>query len=169
LKLIVCPLAELDAALASCPSHVLSLLSPDAAIPPFPGIAASRRLAKHFNDINEPADGLTAARDEDIADIIAFARSWNGEAPFLAHCWAGISRSTAAAYIIACLYGAEGAEEDHAHALRAAAPEATPNPLMIALADDLLGRSGRMVRAIAEIGRGREAGRGNLFMLDIGG
>ncbi len=169
MKLIVCPLAELDAALAASPSHVLSLLSPDAEMPPCPDIPASRRLMLRFNDINSPVDGLTEVRRRDIAQIIAFTRSWNGAAPFLVHCWAGISRSTAAAYIITCLYGAEGAEDHHARALRAAAPEATPNPLMIALADELLGRSGRMVRAIAEIGRGREAGRGNLFTLDIAG
>jgi predicted protein tyrosine phosphatase len=167
LKLIVCPLAHLDVALASQPSHVLSVISPDAEIPSCPGVAASRRLVLRFNDIIGPTEGLTEASRNDIEKLITFARSWHGQAPFLTHCWAGISRSTAAAYIIACAHGGDGEEQNLAYALRRASPQATPNPLMIALADDILGRSGRMVQAIASIGRGCEAGQGDIFTLDL--
>jgi predicted protein tyrosine phosphatase len=166
LKLIVCPLAHLDDTLATKPSHVLSLISPDAEIPPCPGIT-SQRLVLRFNDIIRPTEGLTEASRNDIEKLIAFARSWHGTAPLLAHCWAGISRSTAAAYIIACAHRADGKEQNLAYALRHASPQATPNPLMIALADDILGRSGRMVQAIASIGRGCEAGQGDIFTLDL--
>ena len=76
------------------------------------------------------------------------------------------SRSTAASYIIACLHHAPGAERELAQLLRRAAPEATPNKLMIALADEILQRNGQMIRAIAEIGRGREAGCGTPFTLE---
>jgi predicted protein tyrosine phosphatase len=167
LKLIVCPLALLDAALASQPSHVLSLISPDAEIPSCPGITPSQRLVLRFNDIAGPTEGLTEPNRNDIEKLIAFARNWNGQAPFLVHCWAGISRSPAAAYIIACTLGTAGDEQYQARALRHAAPQATPNPLMIALADDILNRSGRMVQAIASVGRGCEAGHGDIFTLDI--
>lgn len=37
---------------------------------------------------------------------------------------------------------------------------ATPNPLMVRLADEALGRSGRMARAVAGIGRGADAFEG---------
>jgi predicted protein tyrosine phosphatase len=166
-KLIVCPLAQLDAALALAPSHVLTLLAPGAETPPCPGIAPARRLVLNFHDINGPSENLTHASSKDIENLIAFAQSWRGPAPFVAHCWAGISRSTAAAYIITCLHHAPGSEQDLALRLRHAAPQATPNPWMIALADDILGRSGRMTQAIAAIGRGREAGLGELFALDL--
>jgi predicted protein tyrosine phosphatase len=165
MKLIVCPLAQLDTALALAPSHVLTLLGPGAEIPTCPGIA--QRLVLNFNDINGPTDGLTHASPADIENLIAFAQDWHGPAPFVAHCWAGISRSTAAAYIIACARNAPGTEQDLAEQLRQLAPTATPNPWMVALADDLLGRSGRMSQAIAAIGRGREAGMGELFTLDF--
>jgi predicted protein tyrosine phosphatase len=164
LKLIVCPLADLNKALASQPSHVLSLISPDAAPPICTG---TEHLILRFNDINAPREGLTSASPKDIESLMEFTQNWSGEASFLAHCWAGISRSTAAAYIIACQHSAPGTEAALARQLRDAAPEATPNPLMIALADTLLNRNGRMSAAIAAIGRGREAGQGTLFTLDI--
>jgi predicted protein tyrosine phosphatase len=163
-KLIVCPLAELDTALTANPSHVLSLISPDAEAP---DAKAASHLVLRFNDIVGPQDGLTPPSPADIETLIAFARAWTGPAPLLAHCWAGISRSTAASYIIACLHHAPGAERDLAQLLRRAAPEATPNKLMIALADEILQRNGQMIRAIAEIGRGREAGRGALFTIEL--
>ena len=164
MRLIICPLAELETALSANPSHVLSLISPDA---PAPNIKSPDRLVLRFNDIVAPQDGLTHASPADIETLIAFARSWHGPAPLLAHCWAGISRSTAAAYIIACLHHPPGTEQDLAQLLRRLAPEATPNRLMIALADEILQRNGRMIRAIAEIGRGREAGCGVLFTLGL--
>jgi predicted protein tyrosine phosphatase len=169
MKLIVCPLAQLDAALALAPSHVLTLLAPDAETPPCPGIAPAQRLVLNFNDINGPTDGLTHASSKDIENLIAFAQSWRGPAPFVAHCWAGISRSTAAAYIISCLRHEPGTEQDLAEQLRRIAPWATPNPWMVALADKILGRSGHMTKAIAAIGRGREAGQGELFTLELPG
>jgi predicted protein tyrosine phosphatase len=169
MKLIVCPLAQLDAALSLVPSHVLTLLAPDAEIPSCPGIAPAGRLVLSFNDINGPTEGLTHASRADIENLIAFAQSWRGPAPFVAHCWAGISRSTAAAYIIACLHHSPGTEQDLAEQLRRMAPWATPNPWMVALADNILGRSGLMTQAIAAIGRGRETGQGDLFTLDLPG
>jgi predicted protein tyrosine phosphatase len=164
LKLIVCPLTDLDKALASQPSHVLSLISPDATPPICTG---AEHFILRFNDITAPRGGLTPASPKDIESLMEFAQNWSGEAPLLAHCWAGISRSTAAAYIIACQRSAPGREAALAQQLRAAAPEATPNPLMVALADTLLNRNGRMSAAIAAIGRGREAGQGTLFTLNL--
>ena len=167
MKLIVCPLAQLDTALALAPSHVLTLLGPGAEIPTCPGIAPTQRLVLNFNDINGPVEGLTHASSADIENLITFAQSWHGPDPFVAHCWAGISRSTAAAYIIACARHAPGLEQELATQLRQLAPTATPNPWMIALADDLLGRDGRMSEAIEAIGRGRDAGMGELFAMEV--
>ncbi len=162
MKLIICPLAALDTALAANPSHVLSLLSPDAQAP---NIAKADHLLLRFNDIVAPQQGLTPPSPADIEALIIFAQTWTGPAPLLAHCWAGISRSTAAAYIIACLHHASGAERDLAQLLRRAAPESTPNRLMIALSDVILQRDGQMIQAIGEIGLGCEAGCGTLFTL----
>ena len=83
------------------------------------------------------------------------------------HCFAGISRSTAAAYIAACTLAPERSERAIALALREASPTATPNARMVALADDLLGRGGRMVDAVRRIGRGTPAFEGAPFTLRI--
>ena len=163
--MIVCPLVALAAGLARQPARVLSLLSPEQAAPACPGIAPSDYMLLRFNDIIRPQAGLHAVQPQDIIAILDFARSWDGAAPMLVHCWAGISRSTAAAYIIACLFGADA--DAAALALRRAAPQATPNARMVALADAQLGGGGRMVDAIAAIGRGAEAGQGELFSLEL--
>ena len=59
-------------------------------------------------------------------------------------------------------------EGELAAALRKASPSATPNQRLVALADAKLERDGRMVRAIAEIGRGVDATEGVPFLLDLG-
>jgi predicted protein tyrosine phosphatase len=72
----------------------------------------------------------------------------------LVHCWAGISRSTAAAYILLCEKLGPGSEFEVARALRERAPHASPNRLIVQLGDEVMGRNGRMVSAIESIGRG---------------
>ena len=97
--------------------------------------------------------------------ILDFVAAWPREKPLVIHCYAGISRSTAAAYIAACALRPPRRGRVAA-ALRAASPSATPNPLFVAIADRLLGRDGRMVAAIAAIGRGADAFEGVPFRFD---
>src|SRR5690606_19265224 len=88
-------------------------------------------------------------------DILDFGKGWDLSAPMLVHCWAGISRSTATAFILACERCPGTPETTIAQALRAASSAATPNPLMVRLADDMLGRGGRMVDAVRAMGPGQ--------------
>ena len=96
-----------------------------------------------------------------------FAQNWDRAKPMLIHCWAGISRSTAAAYIITCLLNPERDEAEIANTLRAASPSATPNARLISVADEILGRNGRMVEAISAIGRGADAFEGTPFRMNL--
>jgi predicted protein tyrosine phosphatase len=121
------------------------------------------RLAMH--DIDEPLPQHVAPNDDHIAQIIDFALTWGGEAPMVVHCWAGISRSTAAAFTVLCAINPDASEETIALALREASPTAYPNRLIVRLADEALGRSGRMVRAIETIGRGAIASEALPFSL----
>ena len=68
-----------------------------------PGIIdPARHLSITVNDIAFAGkDGLIAPQETHVADIIAFARSWDQTAPLLIHCWMGVSRSPAAALIAA--------------------------------------------------------------------
>ena len=164
MDLIVAPLHETAEALARWkPSHVVSLASPGAETLAPPGDA--HWLPLTFHDIADARPRLTLVSDRQIRDLLAFARSWDGRAPLLIHCWAGVSRSPATAYAVACALSEPGAEEAWASCLRAAAPFATPNRRIVEAADALLSRDGRMVKAIAGIGRGEEVAVGRTFRL----
>jgi predicted protein tyrosine phosphatase len=85
----------------------------------------------------------------------------------LIHCWAGISRSTASAFTIACMLNEPGRETDIARLLRARAAHAQPNRRLVALADDILARDGRMVDALDAMGPAKVVFEGVLFALPL--
>lgn len=163
--LAVCPLSRLSEHLATHrPSHLISLLSPTAEPPPVEG---GERLHLAFHDIAEPRPDLIAPSADSIAALLAFAEGWTGERPLLLHCYAGVSRSTAAAFILACARRPDRDEAELAQALRRLSPSATPNRLMVALADTALGRDGRMSAAIEAIGRGADCFEGEAFAWNL--
>src|SRR4249920_2525540 len=81
------------------PSHLLTLMV-EPYVPTPASILPERHLRLSVHDIVEPSEGSVAPDQSHIADMLAFAKDWDRSAPFLVHCWAGISRSTAAAYIL---------------------------------------------------------------------
>ncbi|WP_054161512.1 hypothetical protein [Rhodopseudomonas sp. AAP120] len=137
------------------PARSLSLMAPWQRVVFDESWLPDDRLILAFNDVDVAGSVHVAPDGAIVQRIIDFARGCSAEDDVLVHCWMGVSRSPAAAYVIAC-ERAPGDEVIIAGALRRASPTATPNKLIVALADDLLGRSGRMVDAIAGIGRGRE-------------
>jgi predicted protein tyrosine phosphatase len=164
--LVVCSLAAAPMQLAlHDASHVVSLLSPESQWPKFP-VAQEHHLRLSLNDVTAVTPGLSAPRSTDAEKLITFLKSWNQSKPLLIHCWAGVSRSTAAAYTAMCLLRDE--PEDHlAWELRQRSPSATPNRLLIKHVDHLLGRQGRMEKAIENIGRGADAFEGAAFVVPI--
>jgi predicted protein tyrosine phosphatase len=151
----VCPLSAVpDIVARSNASHLLTCLQ-DAVLVETPRpILPDRHLRLHIHDIAEPMMGCIAPGEEHVGQLIDFALDWGGQGPMVVHCWAGISRSTAAAYAALCAINPGVPEELIAQRLREASPTAYPNRLIIRLADDALGRRGRMIRAIESIGRG---------------
>lgn len=147
------------------PSRIVTLASPDAGIP---ALSGAPRLVLRFHDIVAPREGLSPPDSEQVGSLLAFAADWSPvEGPLLIHCFAGVSRSTAAAYAVACARSEPGDEARLAAALRAASPSATPNPLLVALADAALDRQGRMSAAIDALGRGAECFEGETFTLPV--
>ncbi|RCL00971.1 MAG: putative protein tyrosine phosphatase [Candidatus Tokpelaia sp. JSC188] len=130
-------------------------------------IPKSRHLCLYFNDINKKYKGLIAPAQEHIVALIQFAKSWNRISPLLVHCLMGISRSTAAAFIIACALNPAANEKQLAIRLREQAPSATPNLRLVSLADRLLTRKGQMNDAIRRIGRGCDTYEGSPFVFDF--
>ena len=80
------------------------------------------------------------------------------------HCYAGVSRSMAGG-LIALTLDAEGREEETARVLREAAPHALPNARIIALADRILDRQGRLVAARDSMGPATPVTEGPLVEL----
>jgi predicted protein tyrosine phosphatase len=162
----VAPLSLVEVTVADAGvSHLVTLINGDTAIPTPPSIGPDRHLRLAMNDICEPQPGLVLPCGSHVTDLIGFARSWDRQAPLLVHCWAGISRSTAAAFIVLCALNREGTEHELAWALRRASPTAYPNRLLVALADEALARDGRMIAAVEEIGRGQIAEEAEVFAL----
>jgi len=167
--LFVCPLSRLEETVSRTRAErVVSLLTAGTALARPAGIAPCHHLLLSMNDIVEAMPDMTPPGREHVERLIAFARDWDRTRPTVVHCYAGISRSTAAAYIVAAALAPGRDERELARALRLASPSATPNPRLVALADELLGRQGRMVAAIAEIGRGAEAFEGTPFEFPLG-
>ncbi len=146
---------------------LLTLLSPGTEVERPMAIHPERHLYLAVSDIVEPMEGHVLPDATHLDELLRFVHSWDRAAPMVIHCFAGVSRSTAAAYIAACALAPERDEFAIARALRAASPTASPNAHLVALADDALGRGGRMKKAIAEIGRGQECSEGEPFTLEL--
>ena len=162
----VCPLSAVpDTVARSRASHLLTWLQDEIVVETPRLILPERHIRFHIHDISEPLPGYVQPGREHIDQLIEFALDWGGRGPIVVHCWAGISRSTAAAYTALCAINPDAPEELIATRLREASPTAYPNRLMIRLADAALGREGRMVRAVEAMGRGIPAGEAEPFSI----
>ncbi len=165
MRLLVAPITAVEHLLVTeTVDHVLTLASPDAEVAPL-GID---RTVLRFNDIVEARPGLVAPDRAMVDQILRLGLSLRSDETLLIHCHAGVSRSTAGAYVLACAMRPPGEEAALAAILRQASPEATPNALMVALADQALGRSGAMIHAIAAIGRGVDCYEGSVVDWRLG-
>ena len=164
----VCSLSRLHSTVERTGArHVVTLLGVDDIIERPSSIPADNHLFLRMHDISEPLDGHVAPDVEHVESLVDFVRNWDRAAPLVVHCWAGISRSTAAAFVSVCALRPERDEHEIAWAIRRASPTATPNLRIVAFADAMLERRGRMVAAIDEIGRGETAAEGVPFRLDL--
>jgi predicted protein tyrosine phosphatase len=164
----VCSLSRLPETVAATGAgHVVTLINAATLVERPAAIPAEQHLFIGINDIVDPIEGQILPATEHVERLIAFVEAWPREKPLIFHCWAGVSRSTAAAFIAACVLNPDRDEATIGLALRQASPIATPNRRLIAIADELLGRSGRMIAAVEAIGRGVEASEGEPFMLEL--
>ena len=167
-RLHVCSLALIAETVARTGARSLvTLLSPGTQIERPIEIRPERHLYLAISDIVEPAPGQTLPEAAHLDELLGFVQGWDRAEPMVIHCFAGVSRSTAAAYIAACALEPQRDEFAIARGLRAASPTATPNVRLVALADRALGRRGRMNEAIARIGRGQECSEGTPFALEL--
>jgi predicted protein tyrosine phosphatase len=164
----VCSLARLHATVEATGARRVVTLMRDVELVRRPAtIEHADHLLLRLDDISEPIDGYTVPAEQHIAELLAFVRSWDRAAPLVMHCYAGVSRSTAGAFVSACALNPRRPEAQIAQDIRRLSPTATPNIRIVMLADRMLGRGGRMVAAIDAIGRGIACYEGHPFRLDL--
>src|SRR5471030_2720022 len=165
----VCSLARLYATVDETKArHIVTLLRLTDRVERPSHIAPENHLVLAVDDIAMPMDGYTVPATEHVQRLIDFVVTWDRAAPMVVHCYAGISRSTAGAFVAACALNPERDEMQIAQAIRRASRTAQPNARIVSIADRLLKRDGRMVRAVETIGPGHAAVEGDPFRLEIG-
>jgi predicted protein tyrosine phosphatase len=138
-------------------SHLVSAINADLAPVTPLGLANGQHLKLDMHDIVEDLEGASPPGMEHVGQLIEFVQGWNGDAPMLIHCYAGLSRSTAAAFITLCTLNPSVPEAAIAQALRRASDTAVPNRRFVSLADKFLRRNGRMLAALELMGPNRIA------------
>lgn len=166
--LAVCSLARIgETARRHAPSHMLTVISGDPPVPRPDSVTAADHLRLNMNDIAVETPGMITPGETHVRQILDFARGWDRKAPMLIHCFAGVSRSTASAYMIALALNPGLDALMAARLLRLRSSTATPNPKLVAIADDVLGRRGTMVDAVRSIGRGADCFEGAPFVFPV--
>jgi len=164
----VCSLARLHATVEETGArHVVTLLKDTHLVERPRAVMQQNHLILGMDDIVMPFDGYIAPAEEHVAQLIDFVIAWDRRAPLVVHCYAGISRSTAGAFAAVCALNPHRDEAVIARELRRLSATATPNIRIVQLADDMLGRDGRMVAAIGAIGPGISAYEAEPFRLDL--
>jgi predicted protein tyrosine phosphatase len=164
----VCSLAALpETVKATGASHILTVMAKVDQVQRPQSVLAANHLKVQVDDITEHMDGFLAPNESHIEQVLNFVRGWDRSAPMVVHCYAGISRSTASAFAAVCMLNPHRDEISIARQIRAASPIASPNRLMVSLADKALGRDGRMLRALDEMGPGSMTVEGRPFRIDL--
>jgi predicted protein tyrosine phosphatase len=164
----VCSLAALPSIVKlTGASHVLTVMANVAQVQRPESVLPANHLKVQMDDITEAMDGFVAPSEMHIEQVLNFVRGWDRNAPLVVHCYAGISRSTASAFATVCALNPHRDEIAIARQIRAASPIASPNRLIVGLADKALGREGRMLRALDEMGPGALTTEGRPFRLDL--
>jgi len=164
----ICSLAALpETVRATGASHILTVMANVDQVQRPASVLETNHLRVSMDDITEHMDGFTAPADHHIERVLNFVRGWDRSAPMVVHCYAGISRSTASAFAAACMLNPHRDEIEIARQIRARSPIASPNRLIVSLADKALGREGRMLRALDEMGPGTMTVEGRPFQLDL--
>ena len=167
-RLHVCSLFQIaDVTAATGAKSLITLINQGIYVDRPATIAAERHLLVAISDVCEATDGHVLADTGHVESMIDFVRAWDQAEPLVIHCFAGVSRSTAGAYIAACALNPQARESEIARRLRRASPTATPNIHLVGLADQILGRNGRMIAAIREIGRGADCIEADPFALEL--
>src|SRR5664279_4395838 len=99
----VCSLARLYATVDETGArHIVTLLRMTDRVERPRHITPENHLVLAVDDIAMPMEGYTVPAQEHDERLIHFVGRWDRAAPMVVHCFPGISRSTAGAFVAAC-------------------------------------------------------------------
>ncbi len=152
MAICICSLRELKRQVKRLSAkHVVSLIGMEG-MPRTPwGVSRENHLRLAVDDIEYDIPGYDSPRLSDVERLVTFGERWTGDTPVIVHCYAGISRSSAAALTLLSQKN-PGREMEAAQLIRERAPHANPNLLIVELADRLLGSQGRLLDAAQNMG-----------------
>ena len=167
-QLVVCPMRVMPRIVAETQAARLVSVLNAHLLPPTPAeFDPSHHLKLPMSDYAECGAGQRHPAVAQLEQLIVFARQWPRDKPFVLHCFSGLNRSTAAAFIVLCALNPDVPATLISYRLRQASDTAAPNRLMVALADQMLDRKGTMIGAMEEIGPGQPAAEGRPFAIDV--
>ncbi|MBE71846.1 MAG: protein-tyrosine-phosphatase [Thalassospira sp.] len=154
-RLTICGIDELPTHRSHGVTHVLSVLDPEREDPTiFANFDPHERTILRFHDVIEDKEGRPAPTKTDVEAILAYGETLIGsradrrDGHLLVHCHMGVSRSTAAMITLMAQCEPDRDEDSIFTTIREMRPIAWPNSVMIAFADELLGREGRLTAAL---------------------
>ena len=130
-------------------------------------VRAENHLWLRLHDMSRRSTAMSCRAKSTSPSCISFRARLGSRAPLVVHCFSRhqpLDRERLRGRLRA---QPQRDEREIAQALRRASPTATPNIRIVALADQMLGRDGRMIAAIETIGRGDLAAEANPFRLDL--
>ena len=101
------------------------------------------------DDVEEDRPGETLFSSEHMERILQFSETIGPGAPVLVHCFAGLSRSPAVAFVLACRSDRSLNATVVLDALVEKQLSIAPNRHVVAIGDSLLKRSGELIEAAA--------------------
>ena len=158
-RLSVCGKREIEGYVHQAITHLLSIEDPETP-KDTPRWFEGPHHQIYFHDVESIEDArmmnAVAATQAQVGEILRFgeeclAVSHRQPVHLLVHCFAGASRSTAAAYAIAAQALGPGRAAEALEFLLRIRPEAFPNLLVVKHADHLLRRKGELLRALTPL------------------
>lgn len=152
-RITVCGVEELTGHCGRGVSHVLSILDPGMPHPPaFGSFGEHVRLDLRFDDVIETTmEGKAPPEQAHVEAVLAFGRELVAEGGpdthLLVHCWAGVSRSTAAMALILAQARPDRPPADALAEVKRIRSMAWPNLRILEIGDRLLGFDGDLVQA----------------------
>lgn len=152
-QITICAASQLPDLAPGNFTHVVSIwgtLTPASVATRMKGLFPNALLHLAFFDdaIVESPDAVPPG-EEQVRAILEFGRTLTPQHSLLVHCLAGIARSSASAYAIACQLAGPGQERAVLEHLVQHHPSIRPNVRITGMADTLLGRNGAMLDAVA--------------------